>query len=67
MAGKMHGNAQISRHNANYIVNLGKVRATDIATLIVEAHQRVLARSGIPLALNVELIGEWQQGVVTHY
>lgn len=60
MAGKMHGNAQISQYNANYIVNLGKVSAADIATLIVEAHQQVLAQSGIRLALNVELLGEWQ-------
>lgn len=66
MAGKMHGNAQISPYNANYIVNLGKVSAADIATLIIQAHQQVLAQSGMQLALNVELLGEWQQ-VVTDY
>ncbi|MHB8599549.1 MAG: UDP-N-acetylmuramate dehydrogenase [Ktedonobacteraceae bacterium] len=61
MAGKRHGNAQISQHNANYIVNLGKVSASDIAALLVQAHQQVLAQSGMQLALNVELLGEWQQ------
>ncbi len=61
MVGKTHGNAQISQHKANYIVNLGKVSAADIATLIVQAHREVLARSGMQLALNVELLGEWQQ------
>lgn len=60
LAGKRRGNAQISQHNANYIVNLGKVSAADIAALIVEAHQQVLAQLGIQLALNVELLGEWQ-------
>lgn len=60
MAGKMYGNAQVSPYNANYIVNLGSVSAADIAALIVEAHQQVRAHSGIQLALNVELIGEWQ-------
>lgn len=59
LAGRRRGNAQISQHNANYIVNLGKVSAADIAALIVDAHQQVLAQSGIQLALNVELLGEW--------
>lgn len=60
VAGRRHGNAQISERNANYIVNLGGANASDIATLIVEAHQEVLTRHGIHLALNVELLGEWQ-------
>lgn len=60
MAGRRHGNAQISERNANYIVNTGEASASDIAALIVEAHQAVLARQGIHLALNVELLGEWQ-------
>lgn len=63
LAGKMQGNAQISKHNANYIVNLGRVTAADIAALIVEAHRQVLAQSGIHLSLNVELLGEWQQEI----
>ncbi|HLJ33241.1 MAG TPA: UDP-N-acetylmuramate dehydrogenase [Ktedonobacteraceae bacterium] len=62
LAGKRHGDAQISRQNANYIVNLGRVSAADIAALIVEVHQQVLARTGISLGLNVELLGEWEQG-----
>ena len=59
VAGRRHGNAQISERNPNYIVNLGGARASDIATLIVEAHQEVLARHGMDLALNIELLGEW--------
>ncbi len=60
LAGKIRGSAQISEHNANYIVNLNRASAADIATLIIETHHQVLARSGVNLALNVELLGEWQ-------
>jgi UDP-N-acetylmuramate dehydrogenase len=60
LAGKIRGNAQISEQNPNYIVNLNRATATDVATLIIEAHQQVLARTGVNLALNVELLGEWQ-------
>lgn len=61
LAGKRHGNAQISRQNANYIVNLGHASAADVVALIVEAHQRVLTQDGIRMGLNVELLGEWQK------
>ena len=59
LSGKTRGNAQISPRNANYIVNLGGASAADIAALLIEAHQRVLAQTGIHLALNVEMLGEW--------
>ncbi len=58
-AGITRGNAQISPHNANYIVNLGGATAADILALIIEAHQQVLSTCGIHLALNVELLGMW--------
>ena len=61
VAGRKYGKAQISEINANYIVNLGGATATDIASLIVEAHQEVLTRFHIHLSLNVELLGEWHQ------
>ena len=64
LAGKRHGGAEISKRNANYILNLDEqgthASASDIASLIVEAHQGVLAQTGISLALNVELLGAWQ-------
>ena len=59
VAGKTSGNAHISEYNTNYIVNLGGASAAAIASLIVQAHQVVLAQQGIHLALNVELLGEW--------
>jgi hypothetical protein len=46
LAGKIHGKAQISERNANYIVNLGGASPSDITTLAIEAHQKVLTGSG---------------------
>ncbi len=60
LAGKHYGQAQIAERNANYIINLGEATAAEIVTLIIEAHQQVLTQKGIHLALNVELLGEWQ-------
>lgn len=60
MKGSMQGKAQISMRNANYIVNLGGAKASDIAALIMQAHTRVLEQFGVNLELDVELRGEWQ-------
>lgn len=59
LKGSKRGNALISDHNANYIVNLGGAQATDMAALITEAHHRVLGQFGVNLGLDVELRGEW--------
>lgn len=59
LLGMREGQAQIALDNANYLVNLGGARAIDMAHLIEEAHRRVLARFGIDLQLDVELLGDW--------
>jgi len=59
LAGKTMGKAQINAQNANYVTNLGGATAKEIMELIVVAHQRVLAESGVDLMLNVEILGEW--------
>jgi UDP-N-acetylenolpyruvoylglucosamine reductase len=59
LAGKIVGQAQIVEQNANYIVNLDGATAQDIMSLILMAHQQVLAQSEIDLLLNVEALGEW--------
>ncbi|MHB8618387.1 MAG: UDP-N-acetylmuramate dehydrogenase [Chloroflexota bacterium] len=55
LKGRRAGNAQISEKHANFIVNLGGARATDVLSLIE------LARSSVnqPLELEVRLVGEW--------
>jgi UDP-N-acetylmuramate dehydrogenase len=61
LKGKTRGKAQIAERNANYMVNLGGASASDIAALVVEAHQRVLEQFGVDLEVDVELHGEWQR------
>jgi len=60
MKGRVHGRAQISERNPNYMVNTGGARAADVAALIMEAHQAVLQQCGVDLELDVELHGEWK-------
>jgi len=59
LCGRTYGKAQISQHNGNYLVNLGGAYAAEMLTLMREAYHQVLAQTGIALALNVELQGEW--------
>jgi UDP-N-acetylmuramate dehydrogenase len=60
LKGMTYGGAQISERHANFIVNVGGARATDIAALIKEAHKRVAQQFGIDLEMEVELRGEWK-------
>jgi len=53
------GNAEISGHHANFIINLGNARASDVFALIHLAHEAVKEKFGIDLELEVELVGEW--------
>jgi UDP-N-acetylmuramate dehydrogenase len=61
LKGMTCGGAQISERHANFIVNTGGASATDVATLIKEAHKRVAEQFGIELELEVELRGEWKE------
>lgn len=60
LKGKVCGGAQISEKHANFIVNTGGAKASDVATLIKEAHTRVLELFGVDLELELELRGEWK-------
>ncbi|HLX38909.1 MAG TPA: UDP-N-acetylmuramate dehydrogenase [Ktedonobacteraceae bacterium] len=59
MKGVVHGGAQISERHANFIVNVGGASAADVATLIMEARNRVREQFGVALELEVELRGDW--------
>jgi UDP-N-acetylmuramate dehydrogenase len=59
MKGKRLGNVEISNLHANFFVNLGKARASDVLALIHMAHETVKAKFGVDLELEVELVGEW--------
>lgn len=57
LKGKRVGDAQISDKHANFIVNLGNAKTSDIMTLIDLAQRTVYQNSGIQLELEVKLVG----------
>ncbi|NIO68933.1 MAG: UDP-N-acetylmuramate dehydrogenase [Anaerolineae bacterium] len=59
LKGKRFGDAQISPKHANFIVNLGQARASDVKALMDMARDAVLKQFGIELELEQELVGEW--------
>ena len=56
--GERIGDAVISPKHANFIVNGGRARAADVRALIELARERVRARFGLELELEVGLVGE---------
>lgn len=59
LKGKRIGDAQISPKHANFIVNLGEARASDVKALMDMARDTVFKQFGIELELEQELVGEW--------
>ena len=57
--GLQHGGARVSDVHANFIVNAGGATAADVRSLMDEMAERVRARSGAALELEVKLVGEW--------
>ncbi len=52
------GGAKVSEKHANFIVNTGSARASDVLALISKVQHKVKERTGIELQLEVEVIGE---------
>jgi UDP-N-acetylmuramate dehydrogenase len=59
LKGTRVGDAEISAVHANFFVNLGQARASDVKALIDLARRRVKERFGVELELEIELLGEW--------
>ncbi|MGH2567476.1 MAG: UDP-N-acetylmuramate dehydrogenase [Bacteroidota bacterium] len=57
LKGKRVGDAQISDKHANFIVNLGNAKASDIMTLLDLVQRTVYQNAGILLELEVKLVG----------
>ena len=57
LKGKRVGGAQISEKHANFIVNLGTARASDVVTLLDLTRRTVYQNTGILLELEVKMIG----------
>ena len=58
LRGHRIGDAVISRKHTNFFVNAGRARAADVKALIDLARERVMARFGLELDLEVALVGE---------
>lgn len=59
LKGRCSSEAEISVRHANFIVNHGSATAADVRVLIDLAREAVLARFGVALELEIELIGDW--------
>jgi UDP-N-acetylmuramate dehydrogenase len=52
------GDAQISSKHANFLINRGRAKATEMRELMARAHALALRRYGIDLELEIEMVGE---------
>jgi UDP-N-acetylmuramate dehydrogenase len=57
LKGKCSGDAQISEKHANFIVNLGNAKASDIVKLIELVKRTVYQNSGVMLEPEVQMVG----------
>jgi len=53
------GDAQVSLKHANFIVNLGQARASDIWSVIQHVKKTVTEKTGVDLSTEVVRLGEW--------
>lgn len=60
--GWREGDAEVSPLHANFINNLGKASAKDVATLLARVRRAVFDTSGVELQLEVHLVGVFVDG-----
>jgi UDP-N-acetylmuramate dehydrogenase len=59
LRGQRIGNAQFSEQHANFILNLGSAKASDITDLIDLATERVRDQFSVELETEVVMVGEF--------
>jgi len=59
LKGKRIGQAQISERHANFIVNLGGARASEVRALMELAQSEVRRQFGVDLVAEVKFFGQW--------
>jgi len=59
LKGARIGDVQISPIHANFMVNLGEAKPSDVYALIQKVQKTVFEESGVQLELEIELLGEW--------
>ena len=60
LKGKKIGDAQVSTMHANFIVNLGNAKASDIRQLMDMCLSEVQRQKGLSMHTEVRMIGEWE-------
>lgn len=59
LKGAVSGDAQIASEHANWIINRGKAKATDVVQLIEMARERVKKQFGVTLKEEIMRVGEF--------
>jgi UDP-N-acetylmuramate dehydrogenase len=59
LKGRRVGGARISERHANFIVNDGGARASDVQALMAEAQRAVWEQDGVWLEPEIRLVGSW--------
>jgi UDP-N-acetylmuramate dehydrogenase len=59
LKGTALGKVEISRKHANFFINQDSASASDYASLIRLAQQKVMDKFGVKLELEIELLGDW--------
>lgn len=54
------GQAEVSRHHANFFVNLGGATASDVWQLLMKVQAEVRQQFDVNLELEIERIGDWE-------
>lgn len=56
------GDAEVSRLNANFIINLGNAEAVNVVSLIGMVQERVYVKHKVKLETALSIVGSWQKG-----
>lgn len=59
--GYARGGAQVSEKHCGFIINAGNATASDVAELISEVRDRVLASTGVELVPEIRFLGDFDQ------
>lgn len=59
LKGKQVGSAKISEKHANFIINTGSAKATDIQKLMELMKEKVRSKFNIELVEEIKLVGDW--------
>lgn len=58
LKGARVGDAQVSEKHANFMVNLGRARASDVIALVNQVRQAVKSKTGVALELELKIVGQ---------